>query len=140
MPTLDNYSLGNYGLGGCDKDAPMTLLFQSGDVASSSSTLSSLSFDQPQFAGPNFYYISATNTTGVIPKMIIVRRGIGTTTTSVFLRDVKNASGYSLCFCSASGGNFISISTTFTGFFVTSSSIRLPVAINDTNYRWEAWG
>ncbi|MEK4109832.1 hypothetical protein NSQ20_06585 [Paenibacillus sp. FSL K6-1122] len=139
MPTLDNYSLSNYGLGGFDKDAPMKLLYQSAAISSSSNTLSSLSFDQPQFAGPNFYYISEVNPTGVIPKMIIVRRDIGVTTTSVFLRDVKNTSGYSLCFCSAAGGNFISISTNAT-FYVTTNSIRLPVAVNSTNYIWEAWG
>ncbi|MER2061426.1 MAG: hypothetical protein ABS894_00695 [Aerococcus urinaeequi] len=132
MPTLDNYSLGNYGLGGFDKDAPLELL-GSGSVTSSSGVFDVYRFDTGTQFGTSYHVTVTGQSFGKIPNIILLKRG--TLTEGVYVRDAKNVGKASLI---TFGGAYGSVSDPY--WYVNNTTFRLPVVSTANTYTWEAWG
>ncbi|WP_338591889.1 hypothetical protein V6669_06370 [Paenibacillus sp. Y5S-9] len=138
MPLIDNYLLNNYGLDGFDKDKELKMIAQ-GALTSSNSGIAGNSFDT-RGSTANSYYINLGFAFPVLPKLVIVKTNSGSPQ-CVFVQDLKNSFGDSICFTPSSGGLFLAVSTTTSAFsfFVTTSLMKLPTALSNTNHTWEAY-
>lgn len=132
MPTLDNYSLSNYGLGGFDKGAPLELL-DSGTTVTTAGQYNAVNFDNEGAQGGTFHIQVDNRKFGRVPKLITLRRS--GSLVGIYVRDVKNSFGNSLV-------TWTSIYSAVTGspFYVTDTSFRLPTTSGSTTFNWEVYG
>lgn len=131
MPTLDNYSLGNYGLGGFDKDAPLELLSSGSLVSSTGSGYNVYKFDNQAQNGTT-YSCYVVRSFAKVPKFIIIKRNGATE--ALYARDMKNSYGNSLVVFSSF------YSAVMGDWYVTTSGFFLPSAGANVTFTWEAWG
>lgn len=154
MPTLDNYSLSNYGLGG-----PGGVKYATGSVVTSTSQASF------QDTGGNYrslYYVRVLDAIPFRPTRIILRRknhavGELMLTYNASLRDALPYNGdqnnYNVANCPLTGLSGSAGSTVFAikvfelpngtgdvGAYVTDRGFYMPYPISNTEIIWEAYG
>lgn len=131
MPTLDNFSLGNFGLSGFEDDKPLTLI-GFGVVVSSSGTGSTVYKFVTEIANGTTYNIFVASNFPRIPKFILVKRD--GEADGIFIRNFKNSNGNSFVsfnqfYCAVMGS-----------WYVNATGFRLPVTSANVSYAWEAYG
>ncbi|MCG7384976.1 hypothetical protein [Paenibacillus sp. ACRRY] len=134
MPRIDNYSLDSYLLDGPSNDKPLELI-ASGTATSAATSVFMTKFETEGSYNSNFP-VSVSRSFGMIPKVILLKRGTTGYIETSFFRDVKNFNGSSLILIMSSGYPAMAA---IGNFPVSKDSFSLPVAIQGGTYTWEAY-
>lgn len=137
MPLIDNYLLDNKLIEG-----PSSEKYAKGTIASNSADR--LAFNLFKTTGSVLYnYVQVSYNFGFLPKAIVIRyinsNYSGELVKRTYLRDYKNADGYSYVWVGGNTGDVRASQNSSEPAYVNETGFRLPVYI-DVEHTWEAFG
>lgn len=143
MPMLDNYLLGTHLLGGPSKK------YAKGEISTRQGTSAGVYFKEARET-PLLSYATVNYNFGFVPKIIniMIKDPTDTSYSAVtqYLKEYKNARGFSYCISRYGGGGYETevhtSPTTGVFFYVNESGFRLQFGVSNPPYPlvWEAWG
>ncbi|MCP1425156.1 hypothetical protein J3D43_003672 [Paenibacillus xylanexedens] len=144
MPTLDNYSLSNYGLGGIPEK------YATGEITGRTGTAAGTYFKPGGDPTQALSYVTVNYNFGFVPRIIniMIKNPADSNYSAItqYLKDYKNARNFSYCISRHGGGGYetevYTSPTTGVFFYVNESGFRLHFGAGNPPYPlvWEAWG